>query len=102
MLKSLKAWFNIPFTHKRYLSINGTGVKQFAEDAIGMCYADGSIKIVKDARGKEIVSNQQLYVDGTSSIKELDNIIFEGRESEVKAIGYFYRNGVVDLKVVYL
>lgn len=32
----------------------------------------------------------------------MDNIIFEGNETEISAIGYFYRNGVVDLKVVYI
>ena len=102
MLKSLKAWINIPFQFKPCIKRTGTGAKEFADTKSSLCYAEGSVKVVKDSQGKEVVSTKQLYVDGTSTIKELDNVLFEGRESEIKAIGYFYRNGVVDMKVVYL
>ena len=93
---------NLPFVFRPYIGRSGTGTKQFAANESGLCYAEGSVKVVKDAQGKEVVSTMQLYVDGNSSIKELDNVVFEGRESEIKAIGYFYRNGRVDMKVVYL
>ena len=102
MFKSLKAWINLPFVFRPCIGRSGTGTKQFAANESGLCYAEGSVKVVKDAQGKEVVSTKQLYVDGNSSIKELDNVVFEGRESEIKSIGYFYRNGGVDLKVVYL
>lgn len=102
MLKSLKAWINIPFVYKPCTGRTGTGAKQFAANVSGLCYAEGSVKVVKDNQGKEVVSTKQLYVDGNSTISELDNVVFEGRESEIKSIGYFYRNGVVDMKVVYL
>ena len=45
---------------------------------------------------------KHLFVPGDCVIAELDNVIFEGKETEVKAISYFYRNGVPDIKVVYL
>lgn len=93
---------NLPFVFRPYIGRSGTGTKQYAANESGLCYAEGSVKIVKDAQGKEVVSTMQLYVDGNSPIKELDNVVFEGRESEIKAIGYFYRNGRVDMKVVYL
>jgi len=102
MFKSLKTWMNLPFVFRPYIGRSGNGTKQFADNESGLCYAEGSVKVVKDAQGKEVVSTKQLYVDGNSSIKELDNVVFEGRESEIKAIGYFYRNGLVDMKVVYL
>jgi hypothetical protein len=102
MFKSLKPWMNLPFVFRPCIGRSGTGTKQFAANESGLCYAEGSVKVVKDAQGKEVVSTKQLYVDGNSSIKELDNVVFEGRESEIKAIGYFYRNGLVDMKVVYL
>ena len=62
----------------------------------------GKVEVITNKDGKEVVSAKQLYVEGTNPIKELDNVIFEGSEIEVKAIGYFYRNGIVDIKVVYL
>lgn len=102
MLKSLKSWINIPFVFKPCTGRTGTGAKQFAADESGLCYAEGSVKVVKNSQGKEVVSTKQLYVDGTSAIKELDNVVFEGRETEIVAIGYFYKNGLVDMKVVYL
>ena len=102
LFKSLKSWANLPFTYKPFTGRSGTGTKQYAGAQSGLCYAEGSVKVVSNNEGKEVVSNKQLYVDGTSPIKELDNVLFEGRETEVKAIGYFYRNGLVDMKVVYI
>jgi hypothetical protein len=93
---------NLSFSYKPYLSRNGTGAKQFGNEVQGKCYATGKIEVTTNNEGKEVVSAKQLYVDGNNPIKELDNVIFEGTETEVKAIGYFYRNGVVDIKVVYL
>lgn len=102
MYNSLKSWINLPFTYKPYLSRSGTGAKQFDTSVTGLCYAEGKVEIVTDTQGKEVVSKKQLYVDGSVPIKELDNVVFEGSETDVKAIGYFYRNGTVDIKVVYL
>ena len=102
LFKNLKSWINIPFIYRPCTGRSGTGAKQFEADVPSLCYAEGTVKVVTNTAGKEIVSMKQMYVDGNSSIKELDNVIFEGRESEVKAISYFYRNGLVDMKVVYL
>lgn len=102
LFKSLKSWANIPFEYRSYTGRLGTGVKQYTTIESGLCYAEGSVKVVSNKDGKEVVSNKQLYVDGSHLIKELDNVIFEGRETEVKAIGYFYKNDTVDIKVVYI
>lgn len=93
---------NLPFTFKPYTGRTGTGSKQFGPGVSSLCYATGDVEVVKDSQGKEVVSTKQLYVDGAVAIKELDNVVFENSESDVKAIGYFYRNGAVDMKVVYL
>ena len=102
MFKSLKSWINLDATVKPYLRRDGTGDKVFDKTVGIKCYAEGKVQIIKNGEGKEVVSNKQLYVDGNNPIKELDAVIFEGRETDVQAIGYFYRNGVVDIKVVYL
>lgn len=102
MYKSLNSWLDLPFSYEPYTGRNGTGAKQFDVAISGLCYAAGNVEVVTNNEGKEIVSAKQLYVEGNSTIKELDQVTFEGTEVEVKAIGYFYRGGLVDLKVVYL
>lgn len=102
MYNSIKSWLNLPAIIKPFESRSGTGAKTFGASISILCYAEGTIKIITDKDGKEVKSMKQLYVDGNTSISERDNIIFEGKETEINAIGYFYRSGVVDLKVVYL
>lgn len=102
MYGSLKTWLNLPVIIKPCSGRTGTGTKTFIESISTVCYAEGKVEVVTNSIGKEIVSMKRLYMDGNSSISELDNVIFEGKEVEVQAIGYFYRNGVVDIKVVYL
>ena len=92
----------MPFVYKPFQGRSGTGTKQFGEAQQALCYAEGSVKVISSNNGKDVISTTQLYVNGTVPIKELDNVLFEGKESEVKSIGFFYRNGGVDLKMVYL
>ncbi len=102
MFKSLKAWMNLPVTIKPFVKRTGTGSKEFSASLSKLCYAEGKVQLVKSKEGKEVVSHKQLYIDGSVELSELDNVIFEGKESEIQAIAYFYRNGVADIKVVYL
>ena len=102
MFKSLKSWINIPVAIKPYVKRTGTGSKEFGENINTTCYAEGKVQQIKNKDGKETVSHKQLYMTGTEVISELDNIVFESRETEIQAISYFYRNGIVDIKVVYL
>ena len=87
---------------KPYIKRSGTGTKTFGEPVNMKCYAEGKVQVVTNKEGKEVVSNKILYVDGSTEIDELDNVIFEGRETEIKAIGYFYRGGKADVKLVYV
>ena len=102
MFSSLKSWINLPAAVKPYIKRDGTGEKVFATTRDIFCYAEGKVQVVTNKEGKEVVSMKQLYVDGNTAIEELDNVVFENTESEIRAIGYFYRNGLVDMKVVYL
>lgn len=80
----------------------GTGSKKFDKEIPILCYAEGEVKVISNKEGKEIRSMKQIYVAGDTPVSEMDNVLFEGRETEIQAIGYFYRNGNVDIKVVYL
>ena len=102
MYNSLKAWMNLPVQIKPFIRRNGTGTKLYGEPINEQCYAEGKVTTVTDNTGTEVVSNKQLYVDGSVAVSELDCIIFEGSEKSIKSIGTFYRNGKPDIKVVYL
>lgn len=102
MFGSIKSWLNLPATIIPFDRRTGTGAKIFGAPVDIKCYAEGSMKVVTNAAGSEIVSSKQLYVDGTVEVKELDNIIFEGVERPVQAISTYYMNGVPNVKVVYL
>lgn len=102
MYKSVRRWLLLTAVRKPYIKRSGTGAKIFAEPVSMKCYASGKVQVVSNKDGKEVVSNKTLYLDGTEEISELDNIIFEGVETDIKAIGYFYAGSGVDLKVVYL
>ena len=93
---------NLTAIRKPYIKRSGTGAKVLGDPINMDCYAEGKVQVVTNKEGKEVVSNKVLYVDGNTEINELDNIVFEGRESEIKAIGYYYRNGKPDIKLVYL
>ena len=102
MYNSLKSWINVPYTIRPFLKYNGAGAKQFDADVSSMCYPVGDVKLVTDARGSEVTSTTQLYVDGASNIKITDNVIFAGEERPILRIAEFFRDGTPDVKVVYL
>lgn len=102
MYDSLKEWIDVPVTVKPYLRRSATGDKIFDEPFTIMCYPKGEVNIVRNWQGVEVVSHNHLYVEGDTKITKLDNIVFEGDDMPVQAISTFYRNGVPDIKVVYL
>lgn len=102
MLKSIKKWLNLPVQIKPFLKRDGVGDKTYGATINTFCYAEGKVVVVTDNAGAESISTKQLYLDGIENVTELDTIVFEGRESNVKSVGTFYRNGKADIKVVYL
>lgn len=93
---------NLSAQIKPFVKRSGTGTKLYGDAIDIACYAEGSVKVLTDNTGTEVVSNKQLYIDGSVDIFELDAIIFEGSEKNIKSISTFYRNGKPDIKVVYL
>lgn len=102
MYASLKAWMNLPAQIKPFLKRDGTGTKVYADPVDILCYAEGKVQVVTDNTGTEVVSNSQLYVDGSVTVSALDCVVFEGIEKSIKSLTTFYRNGKPDIKVVYL
>lgn len=102
MFDSLKSWVNVPYAIKPFVRYSGTGTKVFDPDIQSKCYPVGDVKLVTNDEGSEVTSTTQLYVDGSETIKVTDNVVFGGEERPILRITEYYRNGVVDLKVVYL
>lgn len=102
MFNSLRSWMDVPVVIKPFIKRSATGDKIFGESRTELCYPQGEVNIVRNWQGVEVVSHNHLFFDGTVQVSKLDNIIFEGEELPVQAISNYYRNGVVDIRVVYV
>ena len=102
MYDSLKQWINVPITIIPFKGRTGTGSKIFGDPYEIKCYPKGEVNIVRNWQGVEIVSHNQLYIDGSEKISKLDSVLFENEELPVQAISTFYREGSPDMKVVYI
>jgi hypothetical protein len=106
MFKSTKKWLNIPIQIKPFLQYDGAGDKSYDVAVDTKCYREGKTVVVRDVAGNEIVSQKQLYIDGSVVIKTTDLIVLDGKDTTIQAIGAFYdgnTNGTVpDIWVVYL
>ena len=102
MYESIRPWVNVPVVVKPYAGRSATGDKLFGESHSELCYPQGEVNIVRNWQGVEVVSHNHLHMDGSVQISKLDNVIFEGEDLPVQAISTFYRNGVPDMKVVYI
>jgi hypothetical protein len=102
MYDSIKTWVNVPYQIKPFDKRTGTGTKLFKDTVDSLCYPKSETELITDSTGAEVVSMTQLYIDGSTELTVLDNIIFENEERPIKKITSFYRNGVPDIKVVYL
>lgn len=102
MFNSLRSWMDAPVVIKPFIKRGATGDKIFGESRTELCYPQGEVNIVRNWQGVEVVSHNHLFFDGTVQISKLDNVVFEGEELPVQAISNYYRNGVVDIRVVYV
>lgn len=102
MYESLRKWMDVAVIIKPFVGRSATGDKLFGESHTEMCYPQGEVNIVRNWQGVEVVSHNHLYFDGSVNITKLDNVIFEGEELPVQAISNFYRNGKIDIRVVYV
>ena len=102
MFDSVKPWINVTVQILRFISRDGAGDVSYMPKQDIQVYPVSEITVVRNSRGIEVTSSSQLYLDGTSLVSEDDCFIFDGTERPVQAIRTFYRNGVPDIKVVYL
>ena len=102
MYASLVPWINVPYQYKPFIKYNGAGVRILGDPVDSLCYPVGDTKFVTDVSGAQKVSTMQLYIPGTEKIKVNDIVLIEGEERAIYRITSYYRDGVVDIRVVYL
>lgn len=102
MYNSLKPWIDVPVQYKPFTRRNGAGTKLFDAAVSTKCYPVGDVRLITTVDGSEVTSTTHLYMHGEEPIKVTDNVIFEGEERPILRINSFYRDGAVDIKVVYL
>lgn len=102
MYASLKPWINVPYAILPFIKYSGGGAKIYGDRIESLCYPTGDVRKILDVNGSEVTSTATLYVPGTDNIKDTDTVVFEGRERSILRITNYYRDGVVDIKVVYL
>lgn len=102
MFESLKEWMNVQFQYKPFIKHNGAGTAQYDDAVNSLCYPVGDLKVITDVEGVEVTSTTQLYVDGSVQINVFDQVIFNNMVRKIIRVNDFYRNGVVDIRVVYL
>lgn len=103
MFNSLKRWVNLPLEIFVYTGSSGTGAKKFLLESVHVkCDAEGSVTLVKNSKGVEVVSTRKLYVDGSVLINPLDEVMFDNIRSEVITVTAYYTKGKADIKVVYI
>lgn len=102
MYNSVKPWLNVPYKILPFIKRTGSGTKIFGDAVDELCYPEARVELITNKSGSEVVSTTRLYVDGGSSIKVTDNVIFESETRPIQRINTFYRDGKPDIRVVYL
>ena len=102
-----KPWMNNSITYKEKLSDDGMTVT-YASDGVELdCYIVGQTLLITNDKGKEVVSNQQIYLDGEDpdvvAINHTGIMVIGGRNKGIFKIEPFYdEDGNMDLVVIYL
>jgi hypothetical protein len=72
---ALKQMLNEPIKVQQLLGKDGAGDPTYGEPKDLLCYVDGTVRMVRDVYGKEVVSEETLYLDETASwLKHEDQI----------------------------
>jgi hypothetical protein len=95
--------------YKAKVSMNGVGQITYASDPTELdCYIHGTRTRVVNDKNEEVISNQQIYLDGSdSTVASIDFgdvfSIGSDRYRQILSIDKFYdEDGDLDLVVVYL
>jgi len=106
-MKYFTPWLNKSIIYKAKLSQSGTGIVYASEGTTFPCYISGEIIKTVNDKGEEIISTQQIYLNGeTSGVSAIDFtgiVVIDSRNRPIKSINKFYdEDGDLDLMVLLL
>lgn len=89
------------------ISVDGVGKTTYEDDVELDCYIHGNLTKVINDKGEEVVSSEQIYLDGEDAVVAVINFGDRFKIGEnyrpIKSIAKFYNEeGVLDLVVIYL
>ncbi len=102
MFKSAKRNMKLSISVKPFIKRDGTGAKEHGAPFVAKCYIEGGMQVITDLNGAEVVSSKRIYVDGAVPLNELDKIVLDGRDFDIKNLIPHYWRDKRDLWVVYL
>ena len=106
-----KDWMNKTVYYKKKLSMDGFGQVTFDTAETLDCYIHGTVTEVVNDKNEDVLSNQQIYLDGenaTEAAIDFGDVFKVGSEVDdpylpVKSIDKFYdEDGDLDLVVIFL
>lgn len=103
----IKEWMNESIPYGKFASMDGVGKITYEDEVNLDCYVHGMLTKVVNDKGEEIVSMEQVYLDGSddtaAAVDFGDRFKLHGRYKQVKSIDRFYdEDGDLDLVVIYL
>ena len=100
-------WMNDSVSYKKKLSMDGYGQVTFDDAEDLDCYIHGTVTEVVNDKNENVLSSQQIYLDGENTIEAAidfgDVFKVDSKYKPVKSIDKFYdEDGALDLVVVFL
>jgi len=100
-------WLTQTVNYKKQLSMDGFGQDTFDDAEELACYIHGTVVEVVNDKNENVLSNQQIYLDGENATEAAIDFgdVFEvdSRYRPIQSINKFYdEDGDLDLVVVYL
>lgn len=106
-MKHITGWLQYTAVYYKWVSRDGVGKDTYETPSDVLCYKAGNTELVRNVNNEEVVSMEQLYIDGdhdvAAGITEDDMFHVNDRDRPVRALGPFYdETGALDYLVVYL
>jgi hypothetical protein len=102
MFKSLKSWLDMSIQLKVYSSRNGAGTIIYNAPVNIICYIQSEDILFINDDGAEMLSDTQIYVDGSTVVTTLDAVIFDGKTRPIRKVGIWYKNNLPSIRMIYL
>jgi hypothetical protein len=102
-MRGIKKLLKIPLIIHPYTGQSDALDNTYDTPRVSTCYGEGTMKIIKDRNGEEVVSELTLYVDGAEILGDNDLVVYYGKTYAIKALNPIRElNGDIALWMVYV